>query len=152
MIWWPKEKGQRDKQWYINNYTKNYRFNNTNPLKTGRIKGSCLTCGTCRVTVKRHEQYQYAQINTNNIYKTWTPDKTEGSKDESNNVFLLRGNRSVHHNMELREQSIFIRWRGWTILGGSNLFLYRYCGGQFLKPLSLGAVNLSLKHLVVKKK
>jgi hypothetical protein len=29
--------------------------------------------------------------------------------------------------------------------------LYRYCGGQFLKPLSLGAVNLSLKHLVVKK-
>ena len=35
--------------------------------------------------------------------------------------------------------------------GGSNFFLYRYCGGQFLKPLSLGAVNLSLKQLVVKK-
>jgi hypothetical protein len=30
--------------------------------------------------------------------------------------------------------------------------LYRYCGDQFLKPLSLGAFNLSLKHLVVKKK
>jgi hypothetical protein len=27
-----------------------------------------------------------------------------------------------------------------------------YCGGQFLKPLSLGAVNLSLKHMVVRKK
>jgi hypothetical protein len=36
--------------------------------------------------------------------------------------------------------------------GGVNCFLYRYCGGQFLKPLSLGAVNLSLKHLVVKEK
>jgi hypothetical protein len=47
---------------------------------------------------------------------------------------------------KLREQSLFIRWRGWTILGGSIFFLYRYCGGQFLKPLSLGAVNLSLKH------
>ena len=30
--------------------------------------------------------------------------------------------------------------------------LYRYCGVQFLKPLSVEAVNLSLKHLVVKKK
>jgi hypothetical protein len=39
----------------------------------------------------------------------------------------------------------------WKILGEVNFFLYRYCGGQFLKPLSLGAVNLSLKHLVVKK-
>ena len=38
------------------------------------------------------------------------------------------------------------------MLGGSNFFLYRYSGGQFLKPLSLGAVNLSIKHLVVKKK
>ena len=37
------------------------------------------------------------------------------------------------------------------MLGGLKLFLYRYCGGRFLKPLSLGAVNLSLKHLVVKK-
>jgi hypothetical protein len=36
--------------------------------------------------------------------------------------------------------------------GGQQKKLYRYCGGQFLKPLSLGAVNLSLKHLVVKKK
>jgi hypothetical protein len=54
---------------------------------------------------------------------------------------------------KLREQSLFIRWRGWKILGeGVKFFLYRYCGGQFLKPLSLGAVNLSLKHLVVKKK
>ena len=35
---------------------------------------------------------------------------------------------------------------------GVNFFLYRYYGGQFLKRLSLGAVNLSLKHLVVKKK
>jgi hypothetical protein len=32
------------------------------------------------------------------------------------------------------------------------MFLYRYCGGKFLKPLSLGAVNLSLKHLIEKKK
>ena len=41
----------------------------------------------------------------------------------------------------------------WKSLGeGVKFFLYRYCGGQFLKPLSLGAVNLSLKHLVVKKK
>jgi hypothetical protein len=51
----------------------------------------------------------------------------------------------------IREQSLFIRWRGWTILGEVNFVLNRYCGGQFLKPLSLGAVNLSLKHLVVKK-
>ena len=53
---------------------------------------------------------------------------------------------------KFREQSLFIWWRGWTILGRSVNFLYRYCGGQFLKPLSLGAVNLSLKHLVVKKR
>jgi hypothetical protein len=52
----------------------------------------------------------------------------------------------------LREQSLFIRWRGWKMLEGVNKKLYRYCGGQFLKPLSLGAVNLSLKYLVVKKK
>ena len=51
----------------------------------------------------------------------------------------------------LGEQSLFVKWRGWKILGG-QIFLYRYCVGQFLKPLSLGAVNLSLKHLVVKKK
>jgi hypothetical protein len=54
--------------------------------------------------------------------------------------------------ISFREQSLFIRWSVWTILGGSTICLYRYCGGQFLKPLSLGAVNLSLKHLVVKKK
>ena len=52
----------------------------------------------------------------------------------------------------LGEQSLFVKWRGWTILRGVNFFLYRYCGGQFLKPPSLGAGNLSLIHLVVKKK
>ena len=39
-----------------------------------------------------------------------------------------------------------------NLRGGGHKKLYRYCGDQFLKPLSLGAFNLSLKHLVVKKK
>jgi hypothetical protein len=47
---------------------------------------------------------------------------------------------------------VHYRWRDWKILMGATFFLYRYCGGQFLKPLRLGAVNLYLKHLVVKKK
>jgi hypothetical protein len=51
----------------------------------------------------------------------------------------------------LGEQSLFVKWRGWKILGG-QFFLYWYCGGQFLKAPSLGAVNLAVKHLVVKKK
>ena len=47
---------------------------------------------------------------------------------------------------------IIYQAEGLENLRGVKFFLYRYCGGQFLKPLSLGAVNLSLKHLVVKKK
>ena len=37
-----------------------------------------------------------------------------------------------------------------NLRGGGHKKLYRYCGDQFLKPLS--SVNLYLKHLVVKKK
>jgi len=34
--------------------------------------------------------HKYAYINTNNIYKTWTPDKTNGNKDEPNIVFTQK--------------------------------------------------------------
>ena len=47
---------------------------------------------------------------------------------------------------------IIYQVEGLKILRGGQKKLYKYCEDQFLKPLSLGAVNLSLKHLVVKKK
>jgi hypothetical protein len=52
----------------------------------------------------------------------------------------------------IREQSLFIRWRGWKILGGSNKFVYRYCGGQFLKPLQLRGGQFILKTFGCEKK
>ena len=34
-VQWPKEKEQKDKQWYTFHYTENQRLSNTNPLERG---------------------------------------------------------------------------------------------------------------------
>ena len=74
---------------------------------------------------------------------------------ETWHIIHLFHSTSFLHFLGLEGQSIgnshYLSGGGLENFRGVNFFLYRYCGGQFLKPLSLGAVNLFLKHLVVKK-
>ena len=49
-----------------------------------RVSSFCSTCDTCRVTVKRHKHHPTWKSCWTPVYinKTWTPYKTDKSKDE----------------------------------------------------------------------
>jgi hypothetical protein len=72
---WPKENGQKDKQWSIKHYTENLRLIYTNPTKTPWwTHVSCSTSGTLRVTLITKPMIRHAWgknqilITTNTTY------------------------------------------------------------------------------------
>jgi len=59
---WPKDNGQKDKQWSTKHYTENYRSSNTNPTKTGgelKCSGRVSSSSPCVTPVMLLTTYIY---------------------------------------------------------------------------------------------
>ena len=60
--------------------------------------------------------HQYMYINTNNIDNTWAPYNTNGSKDESNIVFMRKSQRTSQHEIKNMMTCKLTTWTTLTAL------------------------------------